>query len=70
MFPPPAGQSPTGQQNPALLMGFGDLHMYSIVDELQLPHDLEPGDYVLGFRWDTEQFAQVWSSCSHIRIVA
>jgi hypothetical protein len=44
--------------------------MYSIVDELQLPHDLEPGDYVLGFRWDTEQFAQVWSSCSHIRIVA
>eukprot|EP01043_Picozoa_sp_COSAG02_P075647 COSAG02_NODE_15697_length_1148_cov_0.937083_3_plen_43_part_01 len=43
MFPPPAGQAPTGQQNPALLMGFGDLHMYSIVDQLQLPTELEPG---------------------------
>ena len=70
MFPPPAGQAATGQQYPWLLMGFGDLHDYSIVDRLQLPSGLAAGEYVLSFRWDTEQYAQVWNSCSHIRIVA
>ena len=62
MFPPPAGQAPTGQQNPALLMGFGDLHMYSIVDQLQLPSGLEPGDYVLGFRCGIDACAADLSS--------
>ena len=28
-------------------MGFGDLHAYSIVDQLQVPAAIEPGAYVL-----------------------
>merc|ERR1712142_945566 len=27
----------------------------TIVDKLQLPGDLVPGDYVLGWRWDCEE---------------
>merc|ERR1711904_493280 len=26
------------------------------------------GDYILSWRWDTEEFAQVWTSCSQIHI--
>merc|ERR1712224_181463 len=33
-----------------------------------VPADLEAGDYILSWRWDTEEFAQVWTSCSQIRI--
>ena len=47
MYPPPPGQSSTGQQDPTQLMGFGDLHAYSIVDQLQVPAGIEPGAYVL-----------------------
>jgi len=42
----------------------------TIVDKLQLPGDLAPGDYVLGWRWDCEESTQIWSSCSDVTIVA
>ena len=42
--------------------------MPAIVDELDLPADLPPGDYVLGWRWDCEQTPQVWSSCADVYI--
>ena len=42
----------------------------SVIDVLKIPEDVKPGDYVLGFRWDVEETAQVWSSCSDITIVA
>jgi hypothetical protein len=41
----------------------------SIVDALVVPSDLSPGPYVLGFRYDCEATAQVWSSCADIDIV-
>ena len=31
--------------------------------------DQEPGEYVLGFRWDCEQLPQIYSSCSTIILV-
>ena len=40
----------------------------SIVDALVIPTDLTPGEYVLGFRYDCEATAQVWSSCADIEI--
>ena len=40
---------------------------WSIVDELVVPD--APGDYVLSWRWDAEQTAQVWSTCADITIV-
>merc|ERR1712151_119355 len=42
-------------------------YKFNIIDELQLP-DLEPGEYVLSFRWDCEQSPQIWSGCSDITI--
>ena len=35
----------------------------------QVPESLEPGRYVLSFRWDCQQSPQVWNSCANIDIV-
>ena len=32
----------------------------------QVPADLADGDYVLSWRWDAEQGAQVWATCADI----
>merc|ERR1712215_34270 len=42
---------------------------WTMMDELKVPASLETGEYVLSFRWDCEQTAQIWSSCSNIRIL-
>jgi hypothetical protein len=41
----------------------------SVVDVLSVPVGTPPGEYVLGWRWDVEETAQVWSSCSDITLV-
>ena len=43
---------------------------FSVVDQVVLPEDLEPGRYVLSWRWDAEQTKQVWSQCSDVLIVS
>jgi hypothetical protein len=40
---------------------------YSLVDKVQVPE--QKGEYILSFRWDCEQTAQVWNSCADIFIV-
>lgn len=40
---------------------------WGVVDKLKVP-DIPEGDYVLGFRWDSEQTPQVWSSCADVSI--
>ena len=40
-----------------------------IVDNLRIPADLEPGPYVLQWRWDCEESDQVWSSCADVTIL-
>eukprot|EP00038_Savillea_parva_P008737 m.178828 g.178828 ORF g.178828 m.178828 type:complete len:366 (+) comp14632_c0_seq1:29-1126(+) len=42
----------------------------AIIDTLVVPSTLPPGDYVLGFRWDCEETAQIWLSCADISIAA
>jgi hypothetical protein len=42
----------------------------SIVDIVMVPVGTPPGEYVLGWRWDVEETAQVWTSCADITIVA
>merc|ERR1740117_2702912 len=37
---------------------------YAVRDLVQVPSDLRAGDYVLGWRYDCEATAQVWSSCA------
>jgi len=41
-----------------------------IVDRIRIPLGLEPGDYVLGWRWDCEESNQIWASCSDVTIVS
>lgn len=48
----------------------GNTHSHGIRDLVKVPSDLPPGKYVLGWRWDCEATAQVWSSCSDIELVA
>merc|ERR1711998_508453 len=40
---------------------------FGIVDQVQVP-DVPPGDYVISFRWDSEQTPQVWTSCADVTI--
>jgi len=46
----------------------GSTHARAIRDVVKVPADLPPGKYVLGWRWDCEATAQVWSSCSDITL--
>jgi hypothetical protein len=43
---------------------------YSLMDQVVVPRNLQPGDYVLSWRWDAEQTKQVWSHCSDVTVVA
>ena len=43
--------------------------VWAFLDLVQVPTSLEPGQYVLSFRWDCQQSSQVWSSCANIEIV-
>jgi len=47
----------------------GNTHKIAIRDVVKVPAHLPPGEYVLGWRWDCEATAQVWSSCSDITLV-
>ena len=42
----------------------------AIVDKVKVPADLPAGDYVVGWRWDCEHTAQVWSGCGDVTVVA
>merc|ERR1711957_546928 len=46
-----------------------DFH-FSIVDKVEVPSDLAPGEYTLSFRWDSEQTSQVWVSCADVKVKA
>jgi len=39
-----------------------------IIDNIHVPTDLEPGEYVLSFRWDCKCSPQVWGACANILI--
>jgi hypothetical protein len=41
-----------------------------ISDHVFLPKNLTPGSYVLGWRWDCEETAQIWQNCADVTIVA
>ena len=46
----------------------GDFVSASIVDQLYIPKETKPGDYVLGWRWDCEETAQIWTNCADITV--
>ena len=47
----------------------GDWTNGQIVDKVYIPTDLEPGAWVVGWRWDCEETTQVWSSCADVQIL-
>jgi len=40
---------------------------WAIVDEVHVPN--VTGDFVLRWRWDTEQNPQIWTHCADVTIV-
>jgi len=42
--------------------------LYSMIDRVKVPNT--PGEYLLRWRWDCEQGAQVWTHCADVTIVA
>jgi len=44
------------------------LQLGTMVDKVRVPQ-VEPGQYVLSFRWDCMRSNQVWNMCSNINIV-
>jgi len=52
------------------LSGFGkSIWRWSVVDRMQVPEELEPGDYLLSLRWDCEQSDQVFQNCADIEVI-
>jgi len=49
--------------------GSDDYGHGQVIDNVKVPAGLEPGEYVLGFRWDSKCSPQVWSSCSNLLII-
>lgn len=47
----------------------GNTHSHAIRDVVKVPAGLKPGRYVLGWRYDCEATAQVWSNCADITLV-
>lgn len=48
----------------------GSTHSHAIRDMVKIPTNLAPGKYILGWRWDCEATAQVWSNCADVTLVA
>ena len=48
----------------------GSPHDKAVRDVVKVPATLKPGKYVLGWRWDCEATAQVWSNCADVELVA
>ena len=44
------------------------LDEWAFKDLVEVPESLEPGEYVLSFRWDCQESPQVWNSCANIHV--
>lgn len=66
-----AGTDGDSEPNNSAFSGYGkSIWEWSVLDKVEVPADLEEGTYVLSWRWDCEQSAQVWQSCADIEVVA
>ena len=59
---------PDGNQHEGACSGDWTLGMIS--DEVVIPKTIKPGKYVLSWRWDAEETAQVWQNCADVNINA
>ena len=42
---------------------------WSVADKVAVPRDLKPGNYLLSWRWDSEESTQVWQNCADVTLV-
>ena len=47
----------------------GDWTLGMVADRVVVPSSLRPGKYVLGWRMDCEETAQVWQNCADVEVV-
>eukprot|EP00039_Didymoeca_costata_P003836 m.69995 g.69995 ORF g.69995 m.69995 type:complete len:366 (-) comp12098_c0_seq1:106-1203(-) len=66
-FPPPCNDNVNGPSR-GLCSGERPFHV-AIADMVVIPLTIPPGDYVMGFRWDCEETAQIWTTCADVSIV-
>jgi hypothetical protein len=48
----------------------GDWTLGMVSDKIVIPETIKPGRYVLSWRWDAEETAQVWQNCADVNIVS
>jgi hypothetical protein len=48
----------------------GDWTLGMVSDKVVVPTSIKPGKYVLSWRMDCEETAQIWSNCADVNIVA
>ena len=46
----------------------GDWTLGMISDKIVIPENIKPGKYVISWRWDCEETAQVWQNCADVNI--
>jgi len=64
------GTYPPGSQwtkNP--MRSEGDVEHGHVIDYVEIPSYLEPGRYIMSFRWDCQQTFQIWNVCANIEII-
>ena len=44
-------------------------YAFAIKDLVEVPESLEPGDYVLSFRWDCQKTPQIWETCANVLVI-
>ena len=64
--PNPGTGTPGIQQNYAGCSG--DWRGGQVVDTVMIPADIEPGQWVVSWRWDCEETSQIWQSCADVTI--
>lgn len=72
-FPPPCPQDtglyPWSTDGSGQGECSGDWTMGVVSDRVVIPKDIKPGSYVLSWRMDCEETAQIWANCADVSIV-
>jgi len=45
-------------------------HNWHVKDKVKVPIDLEAGEYLLSWRWDSYKADQMWTNCADLKIIA
>ena len=69
-FDPPCNEDPEAWRTESGLCSGRFPVNVSIVDWLHVPRTTPPGEWVLQFRYDCEETAQIWSHCADITVAA